>query len=322
MSWMNFVYKLIFHEDESDKSPKVKLLDISKEYQNLSISHDNSERYTLYPNDIAVIATTERSLAITGSTRVSFERINSDPAIMRLNWTSGSDPAFRANRNIGGGSNTVVQIARLSPYVCRITNTAGSTWDLSSVAMNDQIKFAKNTNTYTSPFSLGNQGKTFSIQKAGSNYIDFIDNGIAIEEIVNLSVNFALDLMVFSSIPVKIGDFLNITDSNVHPSNHGVYEITDVSPFYLEFTNPYGVEETNIAVTNTTLVVYDHLIGFVQLRATNKISLRFDSQQEWVSLNRVGCEAILLGSLSVHKIQARNDSPEVVDVSLQHVEVR
>ena len=321
MAFMNLNYKLLIFEDCSGKQPEVRLPDISKSIENVAVEFDKSERFVIYSNEIKDIATTQRPLLIDSSTEFNIYRPKDSSDVMRLEYTgNGTAPAFRTNRSIGGSATTVAQITRVTNYVARIQNTGGTAWSLSNVQVNDHIVFDQSTDSFTSPFSSNNQNRVYIVQNKGVDFIDFVDNGVQSNESVTLGADFAKALKVLSQSPVKLQDYLQISGSGINPSNVGKFEITDVSDNYLEFINPMGVDEI-VATGTNSIVVYEYLIGFIHLRASAPVKIRFGEQTEWILIDRIGVEALFIGSPCTHKIQAFNDRSETVSLSIQHAMV-
>jgi hypothetical protein len=310
MPYLNLNYSLIVYEDQSDKNPKVKLPDLSISIAGVQVSHDTSHRVYLAPGEVKDIAVTSRALGWDSTTQILFDRYAASGDNVRIKWTgTGLNPAFRVNRNIGGAADTVVDMTRITPYVLRITQSSGTAFSLGSVVNGDYLKFEKSTDAFISPFNVNNQGRSFLIQAKGANYIDIVDNGTAsLDTAITLGADFAFALRAYSAGPIKIGDTISISGSGINPSNHGKFDVVDVSPDYIEIVNPFGYGETVLYGTNN-LTVYDYLIGFLHARASTKISLRYDAQVEWAAKSLMGPEVVVLESPSSYRIQARNDDP-------------
>jgi hypothetical protein len=319
MPYLNLNYSLIVYEDQSDKNPKVKLPDLTISVMGVQVSHDMSNRIYLMPGEVKDIAVTSRTLGWDPTTELTIDRYLATGDNVRIKWTgTGLNPAFRNNRNIGGASNTVVDMSRVTPYVVRLTQSSGTAFTLGSVINGDYIKFEKTTDAFTSPFHVNNQGRSFLIQAKGANYIDFVDNGTAtLDTAITLGTSFAFSLRAYSAGPTKLGDTITISGAGINPSNHGKFEVIDISPDYIEIVNPFGQAETFLYGTNN-LTIYDYLIGFLHARASGNISIKYDAQAEWAAKGKIGPEVILLESPSSYRIQARNDDPvsEVV-ISVQ-----
>ena len=322
MAYLNFNYGLMVAEDSSDINPKVRMPDITKSIQGVVVGNDKSDRITLGPGESKDIVVTARALAWDASTQLQFDRYISSGDNMRIKWTgTGTNPGFRTARNIAGGATTAVSISRVSPYVARVSVISGTAWSLATVQVGDLLRFEKNTDSFTSPFSPTNLGKTFQVQAKGATYIDFVDNGEASQDAnVTLGASFGFALRVMSTGPTKIGDTLELSGPTLNLSNAGKYTIVDVSSDYIEVVNPYGVNET-VTYSSNSMNVYDYLIGFVHLRATGKFKMRFGGQAEWATVDRLGNEALFIASVSTYKIEAKNDGSDTITISVQHAMV-
>jgi hypothetical protein len=189
------------------------------------------------------------------------------------------------------------------------------------VQVGDFIKFEKSTDTFTSPMSISNTGTAFKVQAKGANYIDFIDNGLAaLDTSIVLGANYSFVVRVYANGPVKVGDTIEIKGSNFNLANHGKYLLVDVSPDYVEFINPYVAPETVLFVANSA-AIYEYLIGFVHLRSSDILKIRFNAETEWTQLGRLGDKGLLIGSTCAYKIQAYNDGLSAVTVSVQYAKV-
>jgi hypothetical protein len=322
MSFLNLNYGLIIYEDPSDRLPNIRLTDISKTLVNICADHEESDKYHLGPNETVDMITTLRALGWTALTGLDISRpINNEDNIRIKHDGNGPAPAFRTNRAIGGSATTQVSISRSSPYVAKITQNAGTPWTLTNVQVGDILKIEKTTDSFTSPFTQNNQGKSFVVQAKGTNYIEVLDEGaMSLDTNIVLGANFEFAFRVFSQGPVKIGDTISI-DGNINPANKGKFQIVDLSYDYVEIVNPFAITETIVYGTNK-INIYDYLIGFIHLRASGPIKAKFDDQAEWVKVEKLQTEALLIASIEAYKVRAFNDSQESVTISVQHASIQ
>lgn len=322
MSFLNYKLGYLIHENDAEtKNPTIKTPDITLETCGIRVDNDLSEHITVLPGRIKDVSVTSRSPLWDLTTQLQFSQhlLSSSSSKVRLKWTgTGTAPAFRTNRNIGGASDTTVSISRINDYVSRMTVTGGTTLTLGSVLPNDFLKIDYTNDTLTSPFATSNQ-KEFLIQNAGSNYIDFIDNGNASEEVVTLGVNFNKVIKVLSQGQVNVGDELSVSGA-ANPSNHGKFEIINVSDDFVEFVNPLILQET-LLYNAQSFVIYEYTIGFASLRGTGPFSVRFGEQTEWTKVGLLGQYSLFFGALNTHKIQIKNDNSMAIKVSVQTAEV-
>ena len=312
MSFLNASFQFLIYEDKSPRNPLVRTPDITKEFKEIPVSSEKSDKTTLFPGDIATLATTARTLGWTGSTELEFFKPDTQSDKVRLRWTgTGPAPVFRIARTIGGDATTTVDITRTTPYVARLTSGV-NTWNTASVQIGDTLKIEKTTVDFTSPFSTTNQGTELQVTSKGNGYIEVIDNGVMATESVTLGADFAEALKVFNQGPVKTLDTIFLAGFN--PSNNGKFAITGVSPDYIEFVNPYVIEET---ILLQEAVIYNYIIGFLFMKSSGPVKVKFGGQTEWFSLNPLGTDAILCGSVSTHEVQAMNDGNMPIDVFVQ-----
>jgi hypothetical protein len=323
MPFLNYNYGLVIYEDQdATNNPNIKMPDISISCDQIIVNNDKSTRGIVYPNQVKDISISSRQVLWDSTTELSFIRhmASIGSSSVRLYYTgTGTAPKFRINRNIGGNSDTTVSITRLNDYVARIQVVGGTAWDLSNVSPNDYLKIDSDNDLITNPFSAQNQNKELLVQAKGSDYIDFADNGVMSEDPnVILGADYNKVLKVVSQEPVLPGDIVEFNNTALNPSNQGRFEILNVSDDFIEFINPLAVAETFLYQST---VIYEYLIGFLHLRATGALKIKFGDQTEWVSLGTLGNQAVFFGSISTHRIQIKNDSPNTVSFSFQTCQV-
>lgn len=324
MPHLNLSFSALIYEDISEKNPSIRLPDLSKNIQGIGVQYDKSDRILLNPSETKDIVVTTRNVLWDITTELQFLRFISGDDRMRIKWTgNGTNPSFRILRSIAGDATTVVSISRISPYVARIQVQSGTAWNTSSVQVGDFIRFEANNDSLTSPFSDTNLGKQYQVQAKGANYIDFIDNGeSSLDTNVTLGADYSDVLRVLSAGPVKVNDTVEISGSNINPSNTGRFTIIDVNSDYVEIINPFGVEETVTYSASSLFTVYEYLIGFVLARGIGgPFKVRFGSQSEWVLVDRIGDTALMMASVSTYKIEAKNDGLYPIEISIQHAKV-
>jgi hypothetical protein len=321
---MNFKLGFLIYEGEqSTKAPAVRTPDIHIEAECIRVENDTSDRNVVNPNQIKTISSTARTLLADNTTQFAWQQHlrTSGSTRCRLLWTgTGTAPNFRTNRNIGGAADTVVTFSRLNDYVARITQTAGTAFNLAGVQIGDFIKIDVTNDYLTSPFATSNQ-KEFLVQAVGANYLDFVDNGNSSEEVVTLGADFAKVIKVLSQGDVLLGDTLSIESATgINPSNVGAFEVVNVSDNFVEFVNPLCVEQTltNIA---TSIVVYEYLIGMICIRASGPFSVRFGAQTEWTQVGLLGGFAMFFASVNTHKVQIKNTDSQVLKFSVQTTQI-
>ena len=322
MPLLNIESKFIVHSDQNLENPKVRLADITDCFQAIRLSDFNSQESILQPNESQTVANNQRILGIgIGTSQFQITRPVSTDIMTRMSWTGvGGDPAFRTLRNLSVDSTTVVSLSRSGPRTMRIMSISGTSLISTSVLPGDEIFFEKNYDTFVSPFVSGNAGRKFPVQATGPNFIDFIDEGTAIEQpSVVLGLTFAQDFLVmsFPLNSLRAGDEIKIKCPNFNSFNQGTFKITLVTPAFIEFNNPYAVLETQ---TNTagSVFAYDDLIGFVYLVASGALTIFLDGSATGIPISTLDNNAAVFnGSISASRIDITNNSNNVIAVRSQ-----
>ena len=319
MSFLNLNYQTVLYRDQSSQNPQFRGGgDITKSYQALPAQNERACDNVIGPGETKTIASTLRAITIDSTTELSIERPISTDSVMRLRWTGvGTNPNFRTKRDLDAAADTEIKILRVAPNTMRLSQEAGTAIDTSTIQVGDVIRFERSTDSFTSPLSPGNQGKSYIVQAKGSNYIDFVDNQAAIEEQTNvvLGADYEKVVRVMSSGPVKVGDTLKI-DGPYNLSNTGYFTVTDVAYDYVEVQNQYGVVETVVNSSNM-FKIYDYLIGFLHLVGNARFDVKLNGQTAFTVGMLDSIDAVFLGSVEAYQVDVTNNSQDTICVYAQ-----
>jgi hypothetical protein len=315
MGTLNFQYSLLGFEDLGKSNPQIRNMDISQTFQDVATGHENTVKIVLAPGQKEVVAATARQISSDSSTKMSITRPVSTASTMRLSYAGvGSAPNFRVRRNLGTTSATKVSIQRVGPASARLILPGCGT---ASVETGDILSFSATTDSFSSPFSAPNAGQKFIVQGVGPDYVDFVDNGAAA---LDFEIQNAADAFeIISSGPVRRGDTLLLA-GQLNGSNAGEFQITDVGSSYVEYINPFGVEE-DFYKANNTVCVYDHAITFVHISSPVPVKISFDNLPSF-QLGGIGTQgpALFVGSVRTWQIEAQNDGTQDAAVTIRHLQ--
>lgn len=315
MGFMNLGINLLIYEDQQSKDPKVRTPDITRDYQGIGVSRPKSEEHYLAPGEMTTIAATLRPITLDNTTEFALSRPRASEDVIRLSVTGGQPAGFRTRRALGVDATTEITMTRVAPNTVRVASTAGTALNTAAVQVGDILKFERTTDAFTSLFSPVNTGMYWLVQAKGPTHIDFLDNGAAaLDAGVVLGADFAMQLRVMSPGAVRRGDTVELS-GGLNLGNKGKWAISDLADDYVEFVNPFAVDET---FTNTNNVaVYDRLIGFLFVRATGPFTLRINGDADGVKYRPICGEALFLGSVEAHTVEASNEGAETIRVTLQ-----
>lgn len=320
MSYLNLNYGVLIYSDPNQKAPQVRDGgDISKAYIGVHVSRSEVRQITLQPGETQTIASTLRANGLDTTTQLSLLYPISTQGIFRIQWTgTGTAPSFRTKRALGQDATTAITILRISPNSMRMQVVAGTAIATSSVQVGDLIRFERSTDTFTSPLSASNAGRTWVVQSKGSNYIDFIDNQASVEEPIPvvLGTDFDSVVRVFSTGSVRVGDTVRIQGSTFNASNKGDFVIADMAHDYIEIVNSYGVAETALN-TDNLIKIYDHMIGFAHILSTAPVTLMVNGTSPVDLVMLTPSDAVFLGSINAYQVDAINKTQDAVIVTVQ-----
>lgn len=316
MALMNLNIGLLIYEDPQTTAPKIRTPDITREYQQVSVNRPKSDEHFLAPGESAVIAATSRATAIDNTTELEISRPKAAEDVIRLAWTGvGTAPAFRTKRALGIDATTVITMTRIAPNTVRLASTSGTPLNSAAVVVGDILKMERTTDDFTSAFNQVNTGMYWQVQAKGTGYVDFLDNGAAaLDAGVTLGADFDLQLRVMSPGPVRVGDTVELSGLNL--GNVNKYTISDYSSDYVEYVNPFAVAET--FTVNGNVAVYDRLIGFLFVRSSGAFKLKINGQTDGTKYGLLQGEALFVGSVEAHTVEAANEGSDTIRVTLQH----
>jgi hypothetical protein len=327
MPYLNLESKMMVYSDHNLENPKVRLSDIVDSFTGVPLSNFKAQDIVIDPKASVSVLNNQRTLGV-GVDTAEFQifRPISDSGIIRMEWTGvGGNPQFRTARALGVAADTEILLTRVGPRTIRLQHIAGTALVTTSVVAGDQIMFEAANDALVPPFTAANQGVSYPVQSKGANYIDFADEGHAIEEpSVLLGPDFAKVLKVFAGLSPatpRPGDTIKISGTNFSADNKGIFVISKITDSYVEMNSPYGILETKIN-TAGGLFIYEKLIGFVYLVASSEVTLIPDGQPSGISLIKLDQNnALFFGSLSASRLDIYNPGDYPVSLRIQHASV-
>lgn len=243
-------------------NPQVKHADYSWSMLGMPTGIPKQTDISLAPGESKQIISSARSLSFNGSTSFDVESV--DGVKTRLKGSFGA----RTSRDSGDGT-TEWTIALVNKLVTMTYTGTGAAPNFGGMLVGDSV-------TLGTAFNALNQG-SFQIQKVGANYIQFV-NAVAQGETI------AAQAEIYSSGPVQIGDFLDLTSAQFAFPNRGVFEIIGVTDSYVEFNNTNAIPETGVTGVTSGLVIYPKAYKWLLIAVDRKVTASFNTDAS------TGCE--------------------------------
>jgi hypothetical protein len=222
-----------------------------------------------------------------------------------LKHNSGTAPAFRTARVIAVDDTTEFTVTKSGALVT-FTHSAGAAPDFSSLQFGDEVRLG-------SQFNMFNAGKFQLLNSTSDSFT--IENMVGVAETVVLGASFEEQLSIYSADGVQIGHKVKIGDDFASYS-HGVYEITDVAPDYLEINVAKDLpEETDVLAEP---VVYSTSKAFIYLEYDKACTLIINGVEihdlKPLSIGAKKAPGVFLRSGDMTSAAIRNESLDLLSV--------
>lgn len=298
MSSMNLQIGLLIYEDLNLESPKERLVDITKRWDRVSLDNVSSHQIVLQPMESKEITSSVRTIGADATTVFSLTPDSNYDGLWRLQHVSGAIPAFRGRVDLSSSATIAVQISRTSDRIAKLTI---SNSNLSGVQNGDTVRFEQGVMPQFTTV------QEFKIVNKGANFVEFADNGQLTED-NSYSIDSSDDLIrILRNDSVSVNDTLRLRSPSSYV-NKGDFAVVSVSDDYIEFFNPYGIEESfNHSVENE---IFEYLFGLVMVSATDSVRITFGNDESFAITKMPQGDAIFVGTVECTKIRLTNGGYE------------
>lgn len=187
-----------------------------------------------------------------------------------ISKVAGTSPAFRTARVTGADATTQITITK-NANLLTLTSTGGTALALiaGGVLVGDDIRLG-------TLFSAVNRGK-FKVLARTATSVTLENASGQAEGPITLGAGFAAQLSIFSAAGVQVGDKIDIT-AGFSSVTFDTYEITDVSPDYIEiFSNGALPTESGISNNPAAFVIYRDAKGFIYIESDQNLNIAIDA---------------------------------------------
>jgi hypothetical protein len=261
MAKMNLLASIQVYKDTSPtNNPLQSTANWTSSHSGIEVDETETRNLKVASKQTEVLFSYEIETGLDSTTSFDLSKKSGVLNTYTLSHNSGTVPSFRDERGIDVDETTEFTITKSGALVT-FTHSGGQAPDLSSAQFGDEVKIG-------SQFNMFNQGKFQLLNKTTDSFT--IENMLGTVETVILGSSFEEQLSIYSASGVQIGQKIKISNNFVNYS-HGVYEITDVAPDYLEFSAAKDLPEEQNVLAN--IVVYNNSKSFIYVEYDKNCTL-------------------------------------------------
>lgn len=310
---LNLLIHLNGYQDSNpSNNPSLNLFKWSRDHQGLDIQEPESkslslpagQSLTLFSGSISTSAdiTTTWNIALKSGTSNTY----------KISKASGTSPVFRTQRTSGADATTQITVTK-NATLLTFTSTGGTALNLiiGGVVVGDEVRIGN-------LFNSANRGKFKVLSRTATSLTIENSAGIA-EGPITLGAGFTEQFDVFSSAGVQVGDKVDLI-TGFSSVSFGTYEITDVSPDYIEIYSLSALpSETSISNNPSALFIYRSSKSFVYIESSQKLEIKIDSSATPNGLEPMNAgttlkPGVFMSSSSMKSLEITNKSQDVADI--------
>lgn len=287
-----------YSDGQPTNNPQLRDFDYARRLQDVPTSKTRTQQHIVSINESETIMSLQRSLTSGSSWTIE----NPEGVTARWTW-SGINPGLRTERAGSAltGSSTVSVVRQGNSQVVRLTfsDSPGS-----GIMAGDEVYIGPNSGL--SPINSG----IFTVVAANvpGKWIEVVAQDMVNESLVTLVD--PSEVYVFSAGPVRVGDFLRVSDTAFNFGNRGEYQVTKVTSRFLEVQNSNVVPEGATPIVGD-IVVYDQLYKLTYLEADQPVNVYINGASTPIAVEPVqagqgGLVGVLLWRGPVYSLVIEN----------------
>lgn len=234
--------------------------------QSSEINEPESKNVDIQPGETLSIFSGISSISDDGTTTYDIALKAGTSNTYRISHNGGTAPAFRAARTTGADATTEVTVTKNGPLL-KFESTGGTALALiaGGAIVGDMVRIGAG-------FNLINQGeyKILSLDATSFQIKNLVGQA---EGPILLDADFADDIKIYSAAGIQAGEKVNI-DSDFSSASFGTYEITDVTPEYIEIYSINSLPEETAVLTQ--LSIYSSSKNFIYVETDKNLSISID----------------------------------------------
>ena len=272
-----FGHLIAFGDAQASSNPKLRYLDWSTCYENVSVTNVQSKTYLLDPAENRTIFSGARTLTIDGTTSFTLTLNPAFDGVYRLTSTTGTAPGFRTDRALTlSGEQVTATVNNNVTMLFSLQVSASSTF--AAVQVGDTVFIpGVTTGDVAGPFNQLNEGfwtvlavvPVSSVANLGlicQRPAGQAFQGIS-ETILGASMTANSQFQAFTAGPVQVGDTLEIS-AGFSVVTRQAFQISTVTSKWIEFLSVSPLPlESGILPTAAGVNIYTNAQNFVRVEA-------------------------------------------------------
>lgn len=313
MSKLNLLVHVNAYEDSNaTNNPSRNNFKWNRDHQGIDISEPTSQSVSLAAGQSLTLFSGTVSNAADNTTTWDIALKPATSNTYKISVNAGTSPAFRTAKAIAADATTEITITK-NARLLTLASTGGTALDLivGGVVVGDDVRLGN-------LFNPVNRGKFKVLARTATSLTIENDSGQA-EGPITLGAGFADQLSVFSAAGVQVGDKVDLV-AGFSSVSFGTYEITDVSPDYIEIYSPEALPvETAVSNNPAAFVIYRDAKQFVYIESNKKLEVKVNGSAtpnsiEPMQAGTSNVPGMFMSSSSLKSLEVTNKSMETATI--------
>lgn len=313
MSKLNLLIHVNAYEDSNPtNNPSRNNFKWNRDQQGIDISEPTSQSVSLPAGQSLTLFSGTVSNSADNTTTWDIALKAGTSNTYKISKNAGTSPAFRTARVSAADATTQITITK-NASLLTIASTGGTALDLivGGVIVGDEVRLGN-------LFNPVNRGKYKILARTATSLT--IENGSGqAEGPITLGAGFADQLSIFGASGVQVGDKVDLV-AGFSSVSFGTYEITDVSPDYIEVYSSEALPvESAISNNPAALIVYRDAKQFVYIESNKKLEVKINGSLtpntiEPMQAGTANVPGMFMSSSSMKSLQVTNLSMETATI--------
>lgn len=271
MTKLNLLISLLTFDDiKKTNDPQMVHVDWTRQINDFTVDNPSNKQEVLAPGESITLLNGAVATSIDATTQ--FDLTNTTASTYRIAYDgTGTAPDFRTERGLAADATSEITITKNNNATTTLTASGGTLANFGLAIVGDELRLG-------AAFNVANQG-THQIIAFSATTVT-IKKSDSVAEVVVLGAEFAADLRVYSAAGVQNGDRV-IISGGFSIATHDTYEITDVSPDFIEFVSNEAIPEENDILPDTGLTIFSDAKSLIYIESDKKalVKINGDSGQ-------------------------------------------